>query len=161
MGAECDQGYHQRLADPGERARISHDLDHVHYDTLEDVVFTSLPRNRHLEGMSLSAVAHSRDRSPGATLCELLLEEELGVGYLRAPAISTALWRQVSRDVLELLARPEYMACSDITPCGSMPHPRCYGAFPRFLGRSGSQRVGVGLGFRLGDARKTLILKAA
>jgi N-acyl-D-aspartate/D-glutamate deacylase len=27
------------------------------------------------------------------------------------------------------------MVCSDITPLGSMPHPRCYGAFPRFLGR--------------------------
>ena len=27
------------------------------------------------------------------------------------------------------------MACSDITPAGGMPHPRCYGAFPRFLGR--------------------------
>jgi N-acyl-D-aspartate/D-glutamate deacylase len=27
------------------------------------------------------------------------------------------------------------MVCSDITPAGSFPHPRCYGAFPRFLGR--------------------------
>ena len=135
----------QRLADPDQRARISHDLDHVHYDTLEDVVFTSLPRHRHLEGMSLSAVAHAQRRSPGAALCELLLEEELAVGYLRAPAISTALWRQVSRDVLELLARPEYMACSDITPCGSMPHPRCYGAFPRFLGRLRRQFGGPSL----------------
>ena len=27
------------------------------------------------------------------------------------------------------------MACSDITSAGSMPHPRAYGAFPRFLGR--------------------------
>ena len=26
------------------------------------------------------------------------------------------------------------MACSDITPAGSFPHPRSYGAFPRFLG---------------------------
>jgi N-acyl-D-amino-acid deacylase len=25
--------------------------------------------------------------------------------------------------------------CSDITPAGGFPHPRCYGAFPRFLGR--------------------------
>jgi N-acyl-D-aspartate/D-glutamate deacylase len=27
------------------------------------------------------------------------------------------------------------MACSDITPAGRFPHPRSYGAFPRFLGR--------------------------
>ena len=31
---------------------------------------------------------------------------------------------------MELLARPDYMVCSDITPTGSFCHPRCYGAFP-------------------------------
>ena len=46
-----------------------------------------------------------------------------------------AVWRQLSQDYMELLARPDYMVCSDITPAGSSPHPRCYGAFPRFLGR--------------------------
>ena len=68
-------------------------------------------------------------------MCELLLETDLRAGYLQAPPASNRLFHQVSRDCLELLARPDYMACSDITPAGSMPHPRCFGAFPRFLGR--------------------------
>ena len=36
---------------------------------------------------------------------------------------------------MDLIARDDYMVCSDITPAGTMPHPRSYGAFPRFLGR--------------------------
>ena len=57
------------------------------------------------------------------------------VGYVNAPPSSPALWEAIDRDCLQLLARPDAMACSDITPLGSAPHPRCYGAFPRFLGR--------------------------
>ena len=95
-----------------------------------------LPANRDLEGMSLSDIAAQRKQSMGETLCALLLEEKgLSVGYLAAPPKSTAVWRQLSRNYMELLARPDYMVCSDITPAGSLPHPRCYGAFPRFLGR--------------------------
>ena len=57
------------------------------------------------------------------------------VGYVNAPPSSPALRKAIDRDCLQLLDRPDAMACSDITPLGSAPHPRCYGAFPRFLGR--------------------------
>jgi N-acyl-D-amino-acid deacylase len=46
---------------------------------------------------------------------------------------------------MELIARPDYMVCSDITPAGGFPHPRCYGAFPRFLGRLRRQFPTIGL----------------
>jgi hypothetical protein len=54
-------------------------------------------------------------------------DEDLKVGHVGAPPRSVAVWRQVSRDCLALLARPDYMACNDITPAGSLPHPRCTG----------------------------------
>src|SRR5439155_10778202 len=68
-------------------------------------------------------------------LCEVLLQHDLMVGYLQAPPEDDAVWRQLNRDFMALVARPDYMVCSDITPAGTAPHPRCYGAFPRFLGR--------------------------
>jgi N-acyl-D-aspartate/D-glutamate deacylase len=37
------------------------------------------------------------------------------------------------------------MVCSDITPAGSLPHPRVYGAFPRFLGRFRREFGGLSL----------------
>ena len=129
----------RRLEDADERAKLADFLDNeqpkLRWRPLADVVFCYLPKNSHLEGMSLPDVARQRGATMGETVCDLLLEEELKVGYCGAPPHSTALWRQVSLDTLELLSRPDYMACSDITPLGSLPHPRCYGAFPRFLGR--------------------------
>lgn len=125
----------RRLADPSQRASIANSLNTDHESALEETVFSYLPTNRHLEGMSLSDIAAQRKQSMGEALCALLLEENLSVGYLARPPKSTAIWRQLSRDYMELLARPDYMVCSDITPAGSFPHPRCYGAFPRFLGR--------------------------
>ena len=125
----------RRLRDPAERRQLIDHLDHDYSQLLHDAVFTYLPKNKHLEGMSLSDTASQRGVSMGEALCDLLLEEDLQVGYRGAPPASVALWRQVSRDCLELLARPDYMVGSDAIPLGSMPHPRAYGTFPRFLGR--------------------------
>jgi N-acyl-D-amino-acid deacylase len=85
--------------------------------------------------MALVDLAARSGRSLGEALCDLLRSESLQVGHVAAPPRSPAVWSQVSRDCMALLARPDYMVCSDITPAGRFPHPRSYGAFPRFLGR--------------------------
>ncbi len=133
------------LGDPAERARLAYHLDQSPWRPLEDVVFTYLPNNSDLEGMSLPGVAKIRGLSMGEALCDLLLEEDLKVGYLTAPPKSVALWRQTSHDCMALLSRDDYMACSDITPLGSLPHPRCFGAFPRMLGRLRREFGGISL----------------
>ena len=71
----------------------------------------------------------------GEVLCDLLVAEDLQIAYWVSPPDSVALWRQVSRDSVELLSRPDYMVGSDSVQVGGMPHPRAYGTFPRFLGR--------------------------
>ena len=124
-----------RLGDPSERRKMADYLDNEYERPLDRVIFSYLPRNSHLEGMSLPDIVEETGESLGEALCRILLEEDLAVGYVEAPPVSTSLWQQVSRDCMELLSRPDYMVCSDITPAGSMPHPRSYGAFPRFLGR--------------------------
>jgi N-acyl-D-amino-acid deacylase len=124
-----------RLGNPAERRKIADLLDADSTVPLADLICSYAPHRPELEGMSLPDLAAERSGSLGQTLCELLLESGLRIGHVTAPPRSAALWRQVSRDCLALLARPDYMACSDITPAGSFPHPRTYGAFPRFLGR--------------------------
>jgi N-acyl-D-amino-acid deacylase len=124
-----------RLRDAAERRRIADYLDRDGSLPMADVLFSYLPRHPELEGMSLADVARRQGQGMGETLCQLLLDAELKIGYLGAPPQSLALWRQVSRDCMTLLSRPDYMVCSDMTPAGSFPHPRSYGAFPRFLGR--------------------------
>ena len=135
----------RHLKDPSERAGLLQYLESQPFKSLDEMVFTYLPKNSGYEGMSLPEVAGIRGTSMQETLLDLLLEEDLEIGYLSAPPRSVALWRQVSRDSMELLARPDYMVCSDITPLGSLPHPRCFGAFPRFLGRLRRQFGGISL----------------
>ena len=134
-----------RLRDPAQRRRIAAHLDRQDALPMSDVVLSYLPRNRHLEGMSLADVAQRQGLGLGEALCRLLLEEELKVGHLGAPPRSPAVWRQVSQDCMTLLARPDYMVCSDMTPAGGFPHPRSFGAFPRFLGRLRREFGGLGL----------------
>jgi N-acyl-D-amino-acid deacylase len=123
------------LRDPSERRKLVDFLDNDYPRPLDDAVFTYLPNDSDLEGMSLPDVADGRGVSMGEALCDLLLNNDLCVGYRGAPPSSVAVWRQISRDCLELLSRPDYMVGSDSIPLGSLPHPRAYGTFPRLLGR--------------------------
>ena len=125
----------QRLQDPTERRKIISHIEKRSRTPLSELVLCYLPKNSHLEGMSLVDIADQRGVSPAEAMCDLLVEEDLQVAFWATPPDSVALWRQVSRDCLELLSRPDYMVGSDSVPVGSMPHPRAYGTFPRFLGR--------------------------
>ena len=123
----------ERLKDPGQRPGLLEALSRA--SRLEGAVLSYVPRHTDLEGMALSEIARSRGASPGDVLCDLLVEEDLQIGYWRTPPDSVAVWRQLSRDCLEFLSRPDYMVGSDSIHVGSLPHPRAYGTFPRFLGR--------------------------
>ena len=124
-----------RLRDPAERIKLIAFLDAEEHRPLDDAVFTYMKVNKDLEGMCLPDVAKARGVSMGEALLDLLIEEELQVGYRGAPPESIKVWRQVSMDCMEFLSRPDYMVGSDSIPIGSLPHPRAYGCFPRFLGR--------------------------
>ena len=130
-----------RLSNEDECEKLARWIDTEFVEVLENAVFTNVPSemNHHLEGMSWADVARERGVSLGTMICEILREEELNVGFRGAPPDSVARWRQVSRDCLELLARPDYMVGSDSILVGDLPHPRAYGTFPRLLGRLQSQ----------------------
>lgn len=123
-----------RLGDPDERRRMIEFMQQQKTD-IDTAVFTHLPKNRDLEGMSLQDIAADRGVTLEEALFDLLVDEELQVGYRGAPPDSVAIWRQISRDCVDLLSRPDYMVGSDSIHVGGIPHPRAYGCFPRFLGR--------------------------
>lgn len=125
----------KRMRDPTERARIVAHLEASRARPLEEAVFTFLGKNKDLEGMSLRDVAADRGSSLAETLVDLLIEEDGQICYRGAPPDSVKTWRQISRDCVEFLSRPDFMVGSDAIPLGSLPHPRAYGCFPRFLGR--------------------------
>lgn len=122
-----------RLKDPAWRKKIT--AFAIAMPALDQCVMSYLSKTPEMEGISLTQIASERGVALGEALCDVLYENDLAVGYSLAPPMSYGLWHQVSKDSMDLIARDDFMVCSDITPAGSMPHPRSYGAFPRFLGR--------------------------
>ena len=102
---------------------------------LDGCVLSHLPNNPQFEGMTVPEIAEIKNKPIGDVALDMLIEENLQVGFWLTPPTNIAAWRQVSRDCMDFLSRPDYMIGSDSIPLGSTPHPRAYGTFPRFVGR--------------------------
>ncbi len=128
-----------RLNNPVEFERIVNtmreELSPYRINAFDDAIFSYSPNNKNLEGMSLSDIAKENNQSTAITLCELLRDTELELGYWQSPPKNVSVWNQVNEDAVNLLKRDDYMVGSDSIPMGDFCHPRAYGCFPRFLGR--------------------------
>ncbi len=82
--------------------------------------------NQIYEGRSIAEVAEMRDQSPARVVCELLVDEELGVNEVAAGPDGLSIPRFV--------AHPLGMVGSDSVFFGERPSPRTYGSFTRILG---------------------------
>ena len=125
----------ERLSNESSRGKIIESFKLNKKRKMNVVLLSYLPNNPELEGMTVSQLSELRGVSMGDLICDLLIEQDLQVGFWLIPPESIATWRQISRDALEFLSRPDYMIGSDSIPIGSVPHPRAYGTFPRFIGR--------------------------
>lgn len=128
-----------RLEDPSLRERICKGM-------LENTIptagtFTHLRKNEEYIGMDFKEVASIRGTTVENMMCDVLLEEELDVGYYSNPTQSREVREQMDRDFIWLVTRPYYMVCSDSIPYGLKPHPRSFGTFPRFLRLAREQGV--------------------
>ena len=130
----------KRLEDPALRGDAVAHLENSRVAALGSMVLSYVDGMPELEGMSLHDVARERGVPPGEALCSLFVETGLKVGYWGTPPDSVALWRQVDRDSMELLARPDYMVCSDITPAGGSPAPAVVRGVPAVPGPAAPPR---------------------
>ncbi len=125
----------ERLNDKSSRSKIIESFALNKKRNMDQTLLSYLPKNPELEGMTVSELSELRNTSMGDLICDLLIEQDLQVGFWQVPPESISKWRQVSKDAMEFLSRPDYMIGSDSIPLGSVPHPRAYGTFPRFIGR--------------------------
>ncbi|MFH2111103.1 MAG: D-aminoacylase [Candidatus Bathyarchaeota archaeon] len=126
-----------RLRDPEIRARLRKEYAAEEGRKSRDftkvmVTYVKSAQNKRYEGMSVAEIAQARGATVVDALCDLLLEEN-------AEAMNVTFWGE-QEDVDELVKHPAVMPCSDgwsHAPYGLLsqgrPHPRCYGAFPRYL----------------------------
>lgn len=132
----------ERLKNPALREKI---CEGMRKNTIPTTgTFTHLRKNEEYVGMDFAEVARMRGTSNENMICDILLEEELDVGYYSNPVEDEEKRAQMDRDFVWLLTRPYYMVCTDSIPYGLKPHPRSFGTFPRFLRLSREQGVSFG-----------------
>lgn len=121
----------ERLANPALRPAI---IEGIENNTFPPAgTFTHLTKYEQYVGMDFEDVASERGQSVGDMLCDLLLEENLDVGYYSNPTMDMEKRKLLDKDFVWLLSRPYYMICTDSIPYGFKPHPRAFGTFPKFL----------------------------
>lgn len=125
----------RRLADGAERARIRADMERMAFPPHPEETYTHLPvaRYRVLEGLTFAEAGRQLGLHWLDAFLLLLLECNLEVGMKGVQAPTGDVAEQLERDFLQLIESPSYMVGSDSIPVGGKPHPRAYGAFPRFF----------------------------
>ncbi len=129
----------RRLADPAARQAMTADLQGAGADFenwvksigWQNIRIAACPPDRRYEGMSLEEITAERKQETSEAFFDWLLEVGCNATMI--------LFSLLEDDVEAVLKHPLTSVISDgwITSpkAGGRPHPRGYGAFPRFLGR--------------------------
>ncbi|MGF0114832.1 N-acyl-D-amino-acid deacylase family protein [Promicromonospora sp. Marseille-Q5078] len=125
-----------RLADPADRERILHELEHVgtdgchgcvaEWDTIE-ISGVQNPALAGRVGRTVEAIARDEGRTPGDVFVEQLVADRLG----------TTILQHVGHEenVRAIMQHRTHCGGSDAILVGGRPHPRAWGTFPRYLAR--------------------------
>jgi N-acyl-D-amino-acid deacylase len=84
--------------------------------------------HRVYEGLSIPQAADAAGEQVIDFVCDLIVEERLTVKVVQYHA------RRTEADLRAMTRHPAHMVCTDAILLGSHPHPRGYGAYPRYLG---------------------------
>ncbi|MCC6179795.1 MAG: D-aminoacylase [Chloroflexi bacterium] len=116
-----------RLSSPHVRARIRATWSEQApaWDRLTLSYLRSEGR-RWMEGMTVAGAIAASGKDPTDFVCDLLLDEELGVGHVSQASGG-------DEDLVALLTHPYQMMGSDGIHLGSATHPRTFGTFARVL----------------------------
>lgn len=126
----------ERMKDPETREKIIHDIKNgipgwdnfVEFAGSDGIFISSvnLEKNRKYIGKSLDQIGELQGKSPLDAAMDLLIEEDNAVGMVD--------FYGNEDHVKSLMKLPQMNLCTDGLLSGK-PHPRVYGAFPRFLGK--------------------------
>jgi N-acyl-D-amino-acid deacylase len=124
----------RRLRDPDLRERLRVELEEEGSDGFHDIPIdwriivvsgATRPENERWIGRSVADAAKEAEKRPIDFVCDLLVEEELGVASIAHIGNE--------ENVRAIMTHPAHTAGSDGILVGERPHPRSWGTFPRYL----------------------------
>ncbi len=118
----------ERLQNRGDRDKMRADVS-TRLGQIEQVVICAVKteKNRWCEGLTVKQVASRLGKEGWDAVCDLLVEEELEVGF--------TVYGGDMTDVNQIITHSVHMFSSDGLRTGSMPNPRTYGTFAKVLGQ--------------------------
>ncbi len=117
----------ERLRQPKTREKICADMRKAPLDWERFVLASvSTEKNKIYVGKNLPEAANMAGKEVTEFVCDLILEEELGAGYVN--------FAGNEEDIRTIMKHPCHMACSDGILIGDKPNPRGWGTFARYLG---------------------------
>jgi N-acyl-D-amino-acid deacylase len=125
----------ERLSQSKTREKICADM-RAKPPAWDQFILTAIPsvKNKIYVGKNLLEASNLADKDVAKFVCDLLLEEKLGVGYLS--------FSSNEKDVRAIMKHPCHMVGSDGILVGDKPNPRGWGTFARYLGLYG-RKLGI------------------
>ena len=87
----------ERLKDSVQRRRIADELESSDVKPTAGTVLSYVGNNSNMEGRTIPSIAEERGLSQGEALCDMLVEEDLKLGFWLSPPDDVKAWKQVSR----------------------------------------------------------------
>lgn len=124
----------ERLSDKILRQKLEYSIENIYAMRTKwtGSIFTYLKNQKEYTGKSFDAVAKEKGMTIHSMIIDVLLENELEVGY-RHTEPDDEISSIMDDDVMELLDLPNCMVGTDMIPIGGKPHPRAFGCFPKIL----------------------------
>ena len=126
--------FFERIKNQEIRERLKKDLEKINWDQFYVAVCKN-PESKRYEGKTIREVAESRGAHPVDVYCDLILENE-------SVALEVTPHEIDEGGIIRALKHPAMLIGSDgwaLAPYGDLhvgtPHPRCYGTYPRILGK--------------------------
>lgn len=127
----------ERLTAPDLRARLLHDMEErlprILRPGVRGVVSATRDPYDPALGRSFDEIAAERGLSICETVVELLVENDLELGFHETEPEDPAVRAQLFDDQFEMFSNPRYTIGSDTIPFGEFCHPRAFGTYPRVL----------------------------
>lgn len=125
-----------RLSDSSLREKILEDMA-GRFELLmskENIRFCSMKHTKEYEGKTLEQTSHVRNQpNQQEALLDLLLENELEIGYFANPVEDETITKLLENDYIDLINLPFYGMGSDSICYGKTVHPRVFGSFTKML----------------------------
>ena len=118
----------RRLRDLHERERMRGQSTKA-LGQIEGMIVSAVKteKNKWCEGLTVRAIAEKLGKDPWDAICDLMIEESLGVAFYTFSGDMS--------DVKVIVTHPAHMFCTDGLRIGGRPNPRTYGSYPKVLGQ--------------------------